>query len=743
MADISDIMSYLPTAGANKSIAVGFENIDALAPLKVLLDDYVKKTSDFEKKLNDENKKNQDKQEKKIEEIYNNVAKQIISEQVKQLAATKEEINELKKQSSAIEEANDKISKSINLKENKEDFKLLKQRLKRIVNATLDVLDKHLDNAIELGNVYTDIESSGVFLSNGFKDLGEVTNKLGMTHQELASHLKKTSPLIARLNGSMGNGLKSFESAISGIDDRLNLTNKEKVAIFENVISNLSPDQLLKMTQEQMNMEINKTAKEMKMLSMATGKAVDLINQENAQKEATQRQQVWKRTHKASFNVLKALGLDKDQEMMDYIMSGGTKATANILTRMQNDPFMQKVLPQMIRMANTNQLNMGTAANLYNQNKHLVGYKSSYANRASFDPSMLAAAISSDYFQNAAFNDTFGEAFMKMNLNGDMASQYFSNARADANGALSNHIGLTRAMGRYDAAKLEALSGGEQGVKNSTGVGEWLYNKGSGIINGYNNIIGKIPFLGGTLSGLGASTIAVNKEQIFSAAVDRFAAAVSIFASSQLFNSFGGSVKDFSLGGSWRGLKNSNGKWQIPFKSTPWKSLSNAAKFGKVAGGVGSVLTAGVGAYDTIQNYDTLKKEGKLSESIGSNIGTLIGGIGGTILGGPVGAIFGSWLGDKVGGLAGKGIGWASDKISNWWNNDNKTEIKTPSNSQINHLNDSQNYTSKNMKLLEDSVLYSKRTSESIQQLIDKATEGNKIQENKITYDKTKGEYQN
>ena len=47
------------------------------------------------------------------------------------------------------------------------------------------------------------------------------------------------------------------------------------------------------------------------------------------------------------------------------------------------------------------------------------------------------------------------------------------------------------------------------------------------------------------------------------------------------------------------------------------------------------------------------------------------------------------------------------------------------------------------MKLLEDSVLYSKRTSESIQQLIEKAVEGNKIQEMKITYDKTKGEHQN
>ena len=38
--DVIKILDYLPTAGNNRSIAVGFENIDALAPLKMILDDY-------------------------------------------------------------------------------------------------------------------------------------------------------------------------------------------------------------------------------------------------------------------------------------------------------------------------------------------------------------------------------------------------------------------------------------------------------------------------------------------------------------------------------------------------------------------------------------------------------------------------------------------------------------------------------------------------------------------------------
>lgn len=740
--DVIKILDYLPTAGNNRSIAVGFENIDALAPLKMILDDYFNKIVAIEDKKYKDTNNQSDKRHKKNLEEWSKLIDKVLNSQDSII----EENNKSLKRLQDANEENNKEMRELNktIKTDKKDDKEYKQYLIRALSVALKVADKHFENAVKMGNTYVDIESSGVFLKNGFNELGDTANKLGMTYDDLASHLKKTSPLIARLNGTMGNGLKSFESAVGNIDDRLNLTNKERVSIFENVLNNLSPDQLMRMSQEQLNFEVNKTAKEMKMLSMATGKSVELINQENAQKARTLRENVWKRTHKQAYSVLQSLGITEDSELMDYIMSGGGKMTAGILTKMQNDPFMQRMLPMLTRSAMTNNLNSQTLASLYQQNAYLATFKSGYADRASFDPSKIMASGASDLFQNTQFFDFYDSYFKNANLNGDMASQYFSPARAGANDALGSHIGLVRARDRYDSNLQTAYSGGEQGVKNVGKLGAMLYNSGSWLINKYNSIAS------GTLGGMVASGIKVGSDTLFAASVYKFGKYVDKLTgptSSSPLNdglmSFGGSVKDFSLGGSWRGLKNSNGKWQIPFKSTPWKSLSNAAKFGKVAGGVGSVLTAGVGAYDTIQNYDTLKKEGKLSESIGSNIGTLIGGIGGTILGGPVGAIFGSWLGDKVGGLAGKGIGWASDKISNWWNNDNKTEIKTPSNSQINHLNDSQNYTSKNMKLLEDSVLYSKRTSESIQQLIDKAVEGNKIQEMKITYDKTKGEHQN
>ena len=535
--ELSQILKeFIPNAGSTKAISVGFENIDALVPLRMVLDDYVKKTSEKEKEIIDNKDKKNKEETKKIVKEWSKLFIDAMKEQ-------KDVLDNISKRATETKEAAENLEKKIEEKNKKadvkdeDDSKKFKAFLKRFISGSIDVVKKHLDAAIEMGNVYADIESNGVFLKNGFEELGETANKLGMDYNELSSHLKKTSPLISKLNGSMGNGLKSFESAISSIDDKLNLTNREKVALFENVLSNMSPDQLMKMSQEQMNMEISKTAREMKMLAMATGKSVELINQENAQREATQRQQVWKRTHKEAFNVLKALGLDKDQEMMDYIMSGGGKPTANILTRMQNDPFMQQMMPQLIRMANANTLNMGSVANLYNQNKHLVGYKSSYANQASFNPAMLSASSSSNYFQNTAFDDTFGEAFIKMNLNGDMASQYYSDARAESNAALRNHIGLTRAMGRYDAAKQDALSGGVSGVKRATGIGEDLYNAGAWGINKFNSIFG------GTVGGLMASTVAVNKEQIFAAAVDRFAWAVNLMIGSQLFQSFLGKGK--------------------------------------------------------------------------------------------------------------------------------------------------------------------------------------------------------
>lgn len=724
MVDISDIMNYLPTAGNNRSIAVGFENIDALAPLKIILDDYLNKTSKEFDKLK-ENENNIHKEEVKK---WDKILPDILNNQNKTLKQLKDDAAQREKDTKELLAEQQKTRDS--LKEKSEDNSAREKIFLRALSAAIKIADKHIENAVNFGNVMIDLETNGVFLKNGFDELGQAAHTLGMTHEDLANHLKKTSPLISKLNGSMGNGLKSFQSAISNIDNNLNLTNKEKVAIFENVLTNMSPDQLMKMSQEQMNIEINKTAKEMKMLSMATGKSVDLINQENAQRESTQRQQVWKRTHQASFNALKALGLDKDQEMMDYIMSGGTKATANILTRMQNDPFMQKVLPQMIRMANSNKLDIGSLSSLYAQNKHLVGYKSAYANRASFDQGIMGAAATSDYFQNATLNDTFGEAFMKMNLNGDMASQYFSPARADANRALGNMIGAKRAYDALEANKLMALSGGEKGVANVGAAGEFGFGLASKAVNKWNE------WFGGTAGGLAASTLDYTGETIFKAAVSRFDNAVKLFSASVWGNMIGGkNIASF--------LKNPKKMTKVVGKNIVRKGSKAVKTTGKVAGNVAkgggkllgkaapvlAVASAGLDTYDFIN--ESIEKGGMLN-AMDDNIKQAHEG---SITDNLLGLLNPFKFGASVEGLTHKALDAWFPELKG------KYATKTPTNSSITTPTSKTNEEDKQQGT--EMLQYMKSTNDKIENMCMLMEENNKISYQTRIDTKTKGEHQN
>ena len=62
-----------------------------------------------------------------------------------------------------------------------------------------------------------DLEDSGVFLKGGIDSLGKSAAELGLTYNEMVSQLKKSSPLIAKMNAQMGDGLKIFTNTINVI----------------------------------------------------------------------------------------------------------------------------------------------------------------------------------------------------------------------------------------------------------------------------------------------------------------------------------------------------------------------------------------------------------------------------------------------------------------------------------------------------------------------------------------------
>lgn len=709
--DISDIMRYLPTAGNNKSIAVGFENVDALYPLRLILDDYRTKTNKEQK----ENQKQTEKTLGNVEKAFKSFVTEYLKESPKIRQSNEKQLEKISKKLEKINE--DQKTRKDTLKEEKDTLEVTKNFALRVLDGLMKVGDKHIQNAIKFGQIMVDTESSGVFLKNGFDELTSSAHNLGMTHEDLANHLKKTSPLIARLNGSMGNGLKSFESAISGIDDNLNLTNKERVSIFENVLSNLSPDQLMRMSQEQMNIEINKTAREMKMLSMATGKSVELINQENEAKARTLRENVWKRTHRQSYSVLKSLGITEDSELMDYIMSGGGKMTAGILTKMQNDPFMQRMLPMLTRNAMTNNLNSQTLASLYQQNAHLATFKSGYADRASFDPARIMASGASDLFQNTQFYEFF-DYFKNANLNGDMASQYFGPARADANNALGNYIGAGKAYNSFQADRLGALSGGQNGVSNVGLAGKNIFGVGSWFLNKWNELTG-----GGTLAALGYGAIEHNAEEIFKASVSEFKSAVRLFAATVGLNFFGGGKGLLGKAGS-AGAKVLGGVKKVGVGAL--NLGKGAVKLGgKLAAPIVSLAqTTGVG-YDMATKgvsgtVDEYKNNWKWYDYLNPS---------------KMAAVGGGWIGDKIGN--------AAYSISKWWNGDDKSNVKPISNTSIKTSSQESKTEMENIAVLKEIRDYMRINASNSQSLIDLTDENVKINENQLLYNKTKGGKEN
>lgn len=675
MADISarDIVDLLPKAGNNQSIAVGFTDLRAFQPftdeIRKILRDYKKLDSDLKKA----EQQAADKKDKDQDKAWKDFQSKILTTAHKQEQTADANLAAQREIAKSIKDTNDNLKTGL-------------AYLQRGLNFAFDVLDKQFESANKLGKVYQDIETNGVFLKEGFDDLGKTAHTLGMTYDDLASHLKKTSPLIARLNGSFGNGIKSFTSAIGSIDNKLNLTNSEKVAIFENVLSKITPDQLMKMSQEDMNIEINRTAKEMKMLSLATGKSVELINQENAQKEQAARNEAWRRSHKAAADILKQSGLSNDEDVMEYIRTGGTKMTPGLLTKMQNDPFAQKFLPEIAKAAARNQLDTATFSKIYQQNKHLSGYKTSYANKASMDPAQMMAGGASSMYENATFY-SIHDLMQNTSFGNDIEKEYYSDKRKDANAARRNYDETFRRKDALESDLTTAKAGGEKGVAQTFGIGSKVYGAlagGAGLLAAYapGGLAGAL-LTGAALTG-GEHGLRYAGDLIFNKAVNKFARSVGNQNSFiDKFNKKGilGSIdKRTKLGKKLKPLINLNDK-----VSKTWLGKNINVGFGKhklrlgavssglvkggLASGGGWLLGAG---NNYLKEKGYVEEGGKMDTALKAGSKALSWGGNGAMLG----SVFGP-LGTAVGGIGGALLG-AGVSLWDSWKQSKNSEIKNP-----------------------------------------------------------------
>ena len=630
---VSALMAGLPRAGNTQAVSVAFQDRSAFKPF---MDDLYTMLCNVRDRVIENQNTNSASDQRNHNETQK-TWKEYIEKSIKAYEERKRENKELLDVQKELADS---------LKEKDDKLKTYLAYAQRGLNYSFEVMDKHLAAVRRVSDVYLDLESSGVFLVNGFGDLGQVAHNLGMTYEDLAGHLKKTSPLISKLNGTMGDGLKIFDSAINGIDKSLNLSNSEKVSVFESVLSKISPSQLLQMSQAEMNVEVNKAAKELKMLSLATGKSVDLIAQENKQKEQTLRGQAWERAHPEAMRTLRAYGLGDDEEIKEYLMNGGHITSPTLALRISGSEAMQAMLPQMARLAAIGQLNEKSMSQLAERYKYLAAKDLARSEANSRDSKQMMASKASANYELVQFDNRFSESILEKNTK-DMEKQYYSDARKSSNKAVGNSQNIYRNIDGIRAFIDDILSGGPEGVSQTTHIANVITSK---IKDLTGMIEGKLPkgTLGGLLASVGMESLPYVGKYIgsritsfftnrsFSNAVDRFSEAVDRLLNgvSNTTGSIWDSVKDKSRR-AWNWI---TGHRQI---------LARTAAFG---GGIG------YGAYSIYndiwnKNYKGLTLKDSMISASGGIATTIISyaiaglGLSPTIQGFMAGALVGAGIG--------------------------------------------------------------------------------------------------
>ena len=639
----------------NAGLSVGFKSEDAIKPIRIMLENLFAKQIYQNKVWAD---KNQELLRQQIEEV-NNVGQTIN--------------NSLMVNNKNNKTYNDTLNtRLISLTDElKNGNKTRDAYLKTILNVTVKALDSYMDNATRLASIFRGIESGGVFVKDGFNSLGQTAYRLGMTYDELAENLKKTAPMISKLNSSFGNGVKVFENSLSNISKAYNLTHDEQVAAFEAAMESLTPSQLRNMSEQQLIAQVDETARQMKLLSLATGKSVENLKEENSIKERAIRIKAYGKTHQNELRLMRAMGFD--DEMIDYFLSGGTKVSPKILMQMANDPLRQTVYPEIMRLLQTGQLNEATIAKLQSQYGHLAKYKNDLAIRASSNPAMYGASAFSELFEYSTMDTSFGDNFLNLNLN-DAMNAYNSPERASSNAMLRNATNYKEALNRHKVGQESLKSGGTEGMSKAFTAASIPYGISGFITQGTSNILNKFGITGltsGLLASLAGSAVPAVGSYIggkigigfggdvrrFSLAVDKFSKSVGRHGKS---NTIIDELFDRTIGKTRIG-KRINVLSKNPsllFKGITPKSLA-------IRGGIGLGIGLGGNALSSWMDYETAKKlqSGELkktddeyrlrtygstmisSASTGASLGMMFG---------PVGAAVGA-----IGGaLSGAGYEW-------------------------------------------------------------------------------------
>lgn len=266
--------SKIPVLHRGKEVAVGFNDLGSIQPLDELLSRY------FPKKFGKTVDKN-------LQELSVNVKKYIKLSDIEQ----KERKVSFDKITSAVNNINNAIKEDRNRKKSSKSKEESNNKAvaAKIVQAVAGATISSLQNGLKRIESLRELESAGVSVAKGFDSLRKSSEDLARPQTQLVKLYTKNSQLLSRLNASanfLNDGVGFFNDTLKSVSGQFNLTRQEEEAILSEYLDTRTKyANIEQLDRERLRKETELYTKNLKQLSMATGKSIDLILQENKLKE--------------------------------------------------------------------------------------------------------------------------------------------------------------------------------------------------------------------------------------------------------------------------------------------------------------------------------------------------------------------------------------------------------------------------------------------------------------------------
>lgn len=461
----------------NDALAVGFKNEESLYFLKKILVELF----DKEHKLEDKNKEEIQRGLRSVTDAVNN--------------QTKKE-----------ESANEKLAKQLMkvTEEEKRKWKVAEAYLKTAADVSIRALNLYMKNTQELTSLFRNLDKNGILVKDGFDSLGNSAYNLGMTYEELANNLTKLSPIVAKLNGSMGNGVKIFEKSLMAIPKSLSLAHDEQVSAFQMATDGLTASHIKSInSEEELIKRVVDTAKEMKLLKIVTGKSIEAMKEENnARMKDARFKQFESRFGSGTMATLKSVF--KNDNAIEWLLTGGTAHAGEMATLMANSPGLQRALPEIMQLVQSGNLTTESMIGVISKYQDQLTQKGALARNFAGQAGHMAAAGLSSNYQNIAFNTDIEDSMLSLVKNPQEIMN--SEAYLKDQRLRNNSQGYRENLNRIGVKTKELTTGGVEGMANAYGIGSkplgWAasgLNAIDGLLKGYN--------LSGTTSALLSSAI--------------------------------------------------------------------------------------------------------------------------------------------------------------------------------------------------------------------------------------------